>query len=129
MLQSNLFSPSQTLVVTPFFFLSEGWFSANFDPKITPPSCFSFYPNWISDFTYFLFSFICFCDFVISARLCLFWFPVFVRCVFDFPSSCGVYLIQVERLVLSKCRPDQWQWLWRRQRCRSGDMSIPETWI
>ena len=69
-----------------FFFLSEGWFRVNFDPKITPLSCFSFYPNWISDFTYFLFSFVCFCDFVVSERLCLFWFPVFVRCVFDFPS-------------------------------------------
>jgi len=29
---------------------------------------------------------ISFCDFVISERLCLFWFPVFVWCVFDFPS-------------------------------------------
>jgi len=31
-------------------------------------------------------------------------------------------LIHVERLVLSKCRSDQW--LWHRQRCRSGDMSF-----
>jgi len=85
----SLFSPSQTLAVTPFFsffFLSEGWFRVNFDPKITPPNCFSLYPNWISDFTYFLFSFVCFCDSVVSERLCLFWFSVFVRCVFDFPS-------------------------------------------
>jgi len=78
-------SPSQIVPVTSFFFLSEGWFRVNFDPKITPQSCFSFYPNWISDFTYFLFSFVCFCDFVVSERLCLFWFPVFVRCVFLFP--------------------------------------------
>jgi len=69
-----------------FFFLLEGWFRVNFDPKITHPSCFSLYPTWISDFTYFLFSFVCFCDFVVFERLCLFWFPVFVRCVFDFPS-------------------------------------------
>jgi len=106
----SLSSLSQTLVVTLFFFFfSEGWFRVNFDPKITPPNCFSFYPNWISDFTYFLFSFVCVCDFVVFERLCLFWFPLFVRCVFDFPSLCGVYLIQVERLALSKGKSDQWQ--------------------
>jgi len=56
----------------------------NFDPKIISSSCFSLHPNCISDFTYFLFSFVCFCDFVVFERLCLFWFPVFVRC-FWFP--------------------------------------------
>jgi len=123
---SSLFSPSQTLTVTPFFFifLSEGWFRVNFYPKITSQSCFSLYPIWITDFTYFLFSFVCFCDFVVSemtlfvliSRLCAvcFWFSVLVY---------SVYLIQVERLALSKCRSDQWKWLWRRQRCN------PETWI
>jgi len=57
----------------------------NFDPKITHPSCFFLYPNWISDFTYFQFSFVYFCDFVVYAQLCLFWYSVFVRCVFYFP--------------------------------------------
>jgi len=38
-------------------------------------------------------------------------------------------LIQVEILALSKCRSDQWQWFWCRQRYRSGDMSIPKTWL
>jgi len=38
-------------------------------------------------------------------------------------------LIQVEKLALSNYRSDQWQWLWRRQRCRSRDMIILETWI
>jgi len=32
-------------------------------------------------------------------------------------------------VTLSRCRSDQWQWLWRRQRCRSGDMNISETLI
>jgi len=36
-------------------------------------------------------------------------------------------LIQVERLALSKRTFSQW--FWCRQRCKSEDNSIPETWI
>jgi len=38
-------------------------------------------------------------------------------------------LIQVEMLAFSRCRSDQWQWLWRRQRCRFENMNISETLI
>jgi len=96
-LSFSLFSnPScHSFLLLFFFFLLDGWFKVNFNPKITPPSCFFFYPNWISDFTYFQFSFVCFCDFVVSARLCLFWFPFWY----------SVYLIQVGRLLaLNKIR-------------------------
>jgi len=128
----SLFSPSQTLAVTPFFFffLPEGWFRVNFDSKVTPLSCFSLYPNWISDFTYFLFSFVCFCDFVVSARLCLFWFPVFVRCVFWFPvvvrclfdSGWKISFEQVQIRSMTMTLASSTLQIWRHE--YSGDLNI-----
>ena len=83
-------NPSRHLFL--LFLFSEGWFRVNFDSKITPPSCFFLYPNWISDFTYCLFFrlFLWFRRlwttlFVLISRLCAmcFDFPVLVRCLFD----------------------------------------------
>jgi len=54
--------------------------------------------------------FVCFCDFVVSERLCLFWFPVFVRCflfpvlvryLFDLSWKISFKQVQIQSMTLA----------------------------
>ena len=128
----SLFSPSQTLAVTHFFFffLLEGWFRVNFDAKITSPRCFFFYLNWICDFTYFSvflrwflwFNRLWTTLFVLIFRLCAvcFWFPILVRCLFDSGWKISFEQVQIRSMTMTLASSTLQIW-WHEY---SGDLNI-----